>query len=101
MSQTTGNGQKGIVGDALAGWPDGSLVARADISEHTFLVIRDASSEAARLRLAVYKRVLPGRFMQLDNHTIQFDDRCATGACVLGVEPGGCNHAHRHRWRGS
>ena len=66
VSGTMGDGQQGIVGDALAGWPDGSLVARADVSEHAFLVIRDASSEADRLRLAVYKRVLPGRFIQLE-----------------------------------
>jgi len=65
VSGTLSDGPNGIVGDAAAGWPDGSLVARADVAGHSFLVIREASSEAAHLRLAVYKRVLPGRFIQL------------------------------------
>lgn len=71
VSGTMSDGSNGIVGDAMAGWPESSLVARADVAEHAFLVILHGRSDTERLRLAVYKRVLPGRFTPL--HTDEMD----------------------------
>jgi glycopeptide antibiotics resistance protein len=48
--------------DALSGLPRGAVVARAEVGEYLFLLVRDGGATGGRLRFAEYKRVLPGRY---------------------------------------
>ncbi len=59
---TLGEGPDGIVGFAVADWPDSSVVHQLDIAEHTFLVVSEGPPDQQRLRLVDFERVLPGRY---------------------------------------
>lgn len=53
---------RGIVEDAVSLSTGGEVVARADLSTHTFLVVRNDGSGRATLALTAYKRLPLGRF---------------------------------------
>ncbi len=62
FAATLGDGPSGILGHATADWPGSTIVARADVAQHAFLVIRDESDGSERLGIAGYKKVTLGRF---------------------------------------
>ncbi|MCJ7755444.1 MAG: VanZ family protein, partial [Thermoanaerobaculales bacterium] len=55
VAATLGDGPSGILGHATADWPGSTVVARADIDQHAFLVIRDDADGSERLGIAGYK----------------------------------------------
>ncbi len=62
VKETLGGGSSGIIGHALAAWPNGTLVARANVNEYTVLVVGDRAREPERLLRYDYERVLPWRY---------------------------------------
>ncbi len=54
----------GIVSQATTGWADGTIGARTNIGDHTYLVVTQPDHDGP-LRLASFQRVLPGRYTSL------------------------------------
>ncbi len=59
-SETIGEGQDGIVGDATAIVPGSAVVASMDRDRDRYVMVHDNGS--GRHALAIYSKVLPGRF---------------------------------------
>jgi glycopeptide antibiotics resistance protein len=68
--------ESGVTQTAAAGLPQGSVVARADVSGHLFVLARGSENGQELLQFTEYKRVLPGRF----THTTTGDIVRASGS---------------------
>jgi glycopeptide antibiotics resistance protein len=55
--------ERDIVRDATSGQSQRSVVARADVGGHAFLLVGGDDSAFRALQIAAYKRVLPGRYV--------------------------------------
>jgi glycopeptide antibiotics resistance protein len=62
FAATLGSGADGIVGYATAERPGSTVVARADLPTHTFIVVRDSAATPEELVRYDFIRVMPGRY---------------------------------------
>ncbi len=87
VGQTLAAGEDGIVGVALSDWPDGSVVARTVVDDHTFLVVAGASSRPGELGLSSFKQVLPGRYTWLSSGVLDQQAGTRFGHSITAYDP--------------